>query len=284
MPTALENYLFDLRGYLVLKNALSPQEVRELNEGLDAMPPLKPDEWHGHVHRENMPDHRGTSYQQIYEAGKPFEKLIDHPSWINHALEYVGGKGTFDQVSGPLCIDENFALLRGPGQAIGLHSGGHLFCKHTQFHFSNGAFSCGQINILMALTDIGPGDGGTMVIPGSHKSNLPNPAPEAKWGKEQVESMGSEAGAIEVHLKAGDALLFVDSLAHGSAERVNPGQRRVVIYRYSPSWTVSRFGYEPSSALLARLTLFQSKIVQPQAVRRPPQPREEYNRDAVMAL
>jgi len=28
----------------------------------------------------------------------------------------------------------------------------------------------GTVNVLIAFTDIGPGDGGTMVIPGSHKS------------------------------------------------------------------------------------------------------------------
>ena len=37
--------------------------------------------------------------------GKPFEKLIDHPSWIHHMLEFVGGKDTFDQHHGPLFID-----------------------------------------------------------------------------------------------------------------------------------------------------------------------------------
>ena len=29
--------------------------------------------------------------------------------------------------------------------------------------------------MLLALTDIGPGDGGTMIIPGSHKSNFQHP-------------------------------------------------------------------------------------------------------------
>lgn len=53
--------------------------------------------------------------------------------------------------------------------------GGYRGAVGGQFRFTNGAFRCGQVNILMALTDIGPGDGGTMVIPGSHKSNLAHP-------------------------------------------------------------------------------------------------------------
>ena len=38
--------------------------------------------------------------------------------------------------------------------------------------------------------------------------------------------------AIEVHLKAGDALHFVDAIMHGLAARINPGQRRMALYRY----------------------------------------------------
>jgi ectoine hydroxylase-related dioxygenase (phytanoyl-CoA dioxygenase family) len=32
-----------------------------------------------------------------------------------------------------------------------------------------------KVDMLLALTDIGPGDGGTMLIPGSHKSNFEHP-------------------------------------------------------------------------------------------------------------
>jgi len=272
-PTDIDNYFFDLQGYLILRNALSAQEVKDINDSLDSMPRLKPDQWHGYVHRENMPDHRGTSLQQIYEAGKPFEKLIDHPSWINHVTHYVGAKGTFDSALGDLFIDENFALFRGPGESITLHSGGHTGCIRTQFAYHNGGFHCGQINILMALTDIGPGDGATMVIPGSHKSNLEHP--HLKQRREaKTEFKGSAEGlpgAIEVHLNKGDVLLFVDALAHGSAERKNPGQRRIMVYRYGPSWGNFRFGYQPSQELLDRLTPAQRKIVHPQLVKRPPQ-------------
>jgi len=38
-----------------------------------------------------------------------------------------------------------------------------------------------QVNVLVALSDIGPGDGGTLIIPGSHKSNLPHPQQLDPW-------------------------------------------------------------------------------------------------------
>ncbi len=264
MPDALERYLFDLNGYLVLRKALDAAHVRELNAGIDALLPLEVGEWNGYVQGHNYGDDDGFNLQQIYEGGEPFERLIDHPAWIGHVKQFVGGEGTFDWHHGPLFIDENFATLRGPGEAIGLHSGGHLAVKRTQYRFSNGGFHCGQIDILMALTDIGPGDGATMVIPGSHKANLEHP--EAK----RHEMVGEEAsvdgvtGAVEVHLQAGDVLLFVDAIMHGSARRVNAGLRRSIVFRYGPSWGNFRHGYQPSPALLARLTAAQREIVQPQ--------------------
>jgi hypothetical protein len=258
----IDDYLFDLRGYLLLEGALTPEEVNALNANLDAIPPIEAGEWHGRVHRQTHAPKIGTNYQQIYENGAPWEALIDHPSWIEMVKRYVGGEGTFDWNHGPLFIDENFANLRGPGQAISLHSGGYDGVIRCQYRYLNGRFHCGQVNILLALTDIGPGDGATMVIPGSHKSNFPHPQSETiAHGEDSVDNM---VGAIEVYMKAGDALLFVDAIAHGSAERTNDGERRIAVYRYGPSWGNFRFGYEPSEELLERLTPERRQIVQPQ--------------------
>jgi hypothetical protein len=66
-----------------------------------------------------------------------------------------------------------------------------------------------------------------------------------------------------VQLGAGDALLFVDCLCHGSAERTNNGERRTIIYRYGPGWSNTRYGYHASPGLLERLTPERRKIVQP---------------------
>ena len=77
---------------------------------------------------------------------------------------------------------------------------------------------------------------------------------------ENVTRSGTEAR----YMKAGDALLFVDGICHGSAKRVNAGVRRIVVYRYGPSWGNFRHGYHPSPELLQRLTPEQRKIVWPQ--------------------
>ena len=172
-------------------------------------------------------------------------------------------------------IDECLANFREPGEAIGLHSGGFPPINRNQFRYHGGRFMCGQVNVLMALTDIGPGDGGTMLIPGSHKSNFRYPFyDEQKMGKDR--SVEGTVGAIEVYMKAGDVLVFVDRISHGSAMRVNTGTRRIAVYRYGPSWGNFRHGYQPSPELLERLTPQRRRIVQPQVLLpREPQVKRE---------
>jgi ectoine hydroxylase-related dioxygenase (phytanoyl-CoA dioxygenase family) len=107
----------------------------------------------------------------------------------------------------------------------------------------------------------------TSVIPGSHKSNFAHPDMLRPW--EERKQMDKMVGAIEVHLKKGDALMFSDAMAHGASTRTNPGERRVVIFRYGPSWGNTRYGYQYSQELLDRLTPARRKILQPIPPRMP---------------
>ena len=81
--------------------------------------------------------------------------------------------------------------------------------------------------------------------------------------RDEQTSVDGVAGAVEVHLKAGDALMFVDAIMHGAARRVNKGERRMTVYRYGPSWGYFRHRFMPSAALLDRLTPLQRKVVMP---------------------
>jgi hypothetical protein len=264
MPTEMEDYLFDLRGYLVLEGAVGPEQVRRINAAIDAIPPLADGEWFGNVQGHSYHGEiDGRNLQNIVEGGAAFEELIDHPGWIEHVRRYVGeSEGLF--------IDECFVTLRGPSEFINLHNGGDNRRTRYQFRYHNGRFHCGQINVLLALTDIGEGDGPTVVIPGSHKSNLPHPTFRKDYREKMKDPPELEVGAVPVYLKAGDAILFVDCVSHGGASRTNPGIRRTLVYRYGPYWGQTRLGYQYSPELIARLTPERAKILQPIPPRRPP--------------
>lgn len=272
MEYDVQDYLFDLRGYLILRNVVTPGHVKEMNKILDEFPKLDFGQWHGNVQRFDNNGDAGVELQNIFEAGEPFERLIDNPNWLPRVSRYCGEEGCF--MSG-LFVDECFASIRRTGGFFPIHSGGHEGAQRTQYRFKNGQFHCGQINILLALTDIGPGDGGTIVIPGSHKSNFA--PPHVKWADKDGnrQRVDNAEGTIEVHMNAGDCLLFVDALCHGASSRTNPGERRVVIMRYGPSYGASRYGYQYSQELLDRITPSQRKILQPIPPRRPPARQEQ---------
>jgi hypothetical protein len=269
-PTPLDDFLFDLRGFLVLENAVEPELLAALNRAFDDFPPLEPGQWWGNAQRRDYTAETGFELHNCVEVGEPFERLIDHPGWIHHIRRYCGEQNSY--VEG-LFIDECIASIRRSGGHHPVHSGGYRGAMRGAYGYKHGVFRCGQCNIILALTDIGEGDGPTMVIPGSHKSNFPHPLAGDYARGDRMDTL---EGAIPVYMKKGDALLFVDGLMHGGSSRTNPGERRITIYRYGPLWASTRFGYEYSQALLDRLTPERRKILQPVPPLRPGDPME-YN-------
>ncbi len=257
-PTDLDDYEFDLRGFLVIRGALSPAEVGALNDAYDRFPPLEHGGWYGNAQRRDYTLDTGFELHNVLDCGDPtFDLLIDHPSWVDHARRYAGEAGTY--VEG-ITIDEHIATSRAAGGHHPVHSGGHDASVRTQYAMRNGKFRCGQLNVLVALTDIGPGDGPTMIVPGSHKSNLPHPLAGDYARGDRMDDLPH---AEPVLARAGDALLFVDACLHGGSSRTEPGERRVIILRYGPPWAQRRFGYQLSTDFLDRLTPERRHIMEP---------------------
>ena len=262
LTQAEQDFLFDVFGYRIIRGALSAEELRAINAFADQhdTPDRKAGDWIGDVETHTYGKKDGLNFQNIIEGGPVFEKLIDHPSWIEQVKRYI----LTEEHS--MRIDECFLNLRNRGGFIPVHSGGASTRVTAAFRSHTGAWAVGQINILMALRDIGPGDGPTTVVPGSHKSGMDHPNKDWDAGVGAHEAVAMQ----EVYLKAGDALMFTDGICHGSMPRTNPGQRRVLIYRYTPHLVASRFNYVPSEELMARLTPVQRQLVMPVAPRMRP--------------
>ncbi|MGW0230918.1 phytanoyl-CoA dioxygenase family protein [Actinopolymorpha singaporensis] len=257
------DYLFDVNGYRVLRGALSGDQLQAINAWVDAQDPsaLRPGEWIGDVEVHTYGAEDGVNFQNIIEGGPVFEELIDHPSWIDEVRRYI--------ISGAhqhLRIDECFLNVRRSGGYIPIHSGGDNVRFTGLFRWHNGNWAVGQINVLMALTDIGYGDGATTIVPGSHKAHSVHP--HSNWSAGH--SADQAIGMREVHLRAGDAVMFTDGICHGSMPRTNPGERRVLIYRYAPHLLAPRMNYLPSEELMARLSPARRAIVMPTAPRMRP--------------
>ena len=166
------------------RQALSEAEVAEINGYVDSLGSIKPHgEWydnvevHSYYSRQSQDNSYGImdkkveiddgfNLQHIYEAGPVFESLIDHQSWYD-LVEYYLGRGT------PF-MHELFLNVRGPGGYIGVHSGGPRFdgrgwgvsaVPEGEEELEGGSgkagveWSVGYMSLIIALRDIGPGDG-----------------------------------------------------------------------------------------------------------------------------
>jgi hypothetical protein len=261
-PTPLQDYLFDLHGFLILPGVVMPAAVAEMNRAIDGWL-ADGGEWLGEVHRDDS--QRGSRgdriwFQNVVAGGVAFEELIDHPGWLGLVRRYLDPDG--------LHLWGNEVSLGGPGSFTSPHSGGHLRTFRSSYHYHDGVFHCGKIMIIIALADIGPGDGATMVIPGSHTTNLANPLTATAPPNRPPDN--AHGLYRELHLRAGDVLLFTDAIEHAAALRANAGHRRILILRYAPCWTGFAGGFEPSDELVSRLTPARREIVRPFAPRRPP--------------
>ena len=90
------DYLFDLQGYLVLERAICDEDLAELNTWVDAHrdyvknPKVSEENrWIGHVETHSYGPEDGVNFQNIVEGGAIFERLIDHPGWIDLARKYI---------------------------------------------------------------------------------------------------------------------------------------------------------------------------------------------------
>src|SRR5262249_37355775 len=76
--TELEEYLFDLNGYLILKGAVSAEDIDALNASYDQMAAaeIEGKGWFGNVAVDNSGGQEGLIFHQLYEAGPVWESLI----------------------------------------------------------------------------------------------------------------------------------------------------------------------------------------------------------------
>jgi len=259
-----------------LKDAIKSEDLSEMNrwidehwnyvEGARRSGNKNSGAWIGNVETHTYSGADGCNFQNIVEGGPVFRRLINYPVWIEHCRRWINP-------ANGISIHENLLNVRGPGGYIGIHCGGSVPICYLTFRQENtGAWMVGQINVISALTDIGPGDGATTVVPGSHKSAMSHPALTGKGKGGNIsyrmdEAAGKQVGMEELYLEAGDVLLLTDAITHGSAARTNDGYRRIALYRYSPRYLRSRFHYVPSTELLGNLDEEQRSIIQPIAPR-----------------
>jgi hypothetical protein len=224
-----ERYLFDLTGYLVIRDALSSEEVELCNKAIDH-------------HVDQLREREGSlaggsealegSSQRLDMGGmlawdhpwcETFRDMLIHPSVLSYLQGILGSGYRLDHGPGLIAMD--------PGCEGGtLHGGGIERSDLSEaYFFKNNRIYTGLTVVEYLLADEGPGEGGVAVVPGSHKANIACPREMKRFEKHQE-------FVVELNGKAGDAVIFTETLTHGTLPWKGKHQRRALLYKFSPGF------------------------------------------------
>ncbi|MBV9849805.1 MAG: phytanoyl-CoA dioxygenase family protein [Armatimonadetes bacterium] len=239
-----ERYLFDLQGFLLVEDALSPQRVAALNGLLDEQ-----------IARRAEADMRTQRFGGPVSWGEHGRALVDNPRLAPYLTELLGPNHR---------LDHDYAdVIRSGLGPIGatLHGGATPFDPAQYFLFRDGRMHNGLTVVAYNLKDVHPGDGGFGCVPGSHKSNYPYPD---EW--RNLENPPPFVQAVTG--PAGSAVIFTEALTHGTMPWRGLGERRTLFLKYCPrpvAW--SRRGYPAEDPAL---TGSQRRILASPGVYPPP--------------
>ena len=226
-----DKFLFDLQGFLHVRDFLTTDEVSALNEAVDAnVVPMEEYDYPGPSQYAGGMDGEfgGRSEQGMLAWEKPwclpFRELIAHPKIIPYTNSIFGRGWRLDS-------EPSIIMARKGTGGHGLHGHTSRRCDASQgYAFANGEFRGGMTVFQYVLRDMGEGQGGFACIPGSHKANFKCP--------EDIMLHNCDREAVrDVAGKAGDLIIFLEATIHGSLPWQADHERRVLLYRYSPKFS-----------------------------------------------
>ena len=258
-----EKYLFDLQGYLKIRDFLTMDEVNALNAALDANqnmlgefgePNTLSGDWTGRPLEGVCSPFRHYGGMLTWEQPwcQPFRDLLAHPKLIPYLNTLFGRGWKMDHGVDVLSSKEGCEGLK-------LHGSGNFTFNGSRFYaYSNGTMRSGLIVCQYSLTDVKPSDGGLCVIPGSHKANVACPDDILNWESDQTL-------VYNIPLKAGDLVIFNEATTHGTLPWKSNGERRTALYRYTPKYMHYAGGvYETSlPEWTSELTEAQRSVLEP---------------------
>ena len=262
---AEEKYLFDLNGFIVLRGVFESKEVEDVNNIIDK---------HEHEFQERTKALRNTEFKsplsgdgatgrrdlgRILEWGedsKFFREVLTHPKLIPYYNELLGRGYRMDHL--PFVISqskgsEGFALHGGTLDAM---SG--EYNPHLAYSCVNGKIHNQLLAVSVILSDHHEGDGGFVIVRGSHKANFPVPL-------DMIHDRKYSEFLYQPITKAGDVILFSEGTVHGARAWTSESRRRIALYRLAPPTACYSKSYYPSwpSSMLDGMTEAQRAVLEP---------------------
>jgi hypothetical protein len=235
-----QRFEFDVRGYLHLRQALPPAEVELYRQWMaDAektdVKALNADD------PERMKHHLNRPVSRILDADPRFACFLDHPSARPLLVEFLGEDYRH--------IDNDLYYTY-PGYAGGSwHRGVRL---HPTGYVVDGRFVCPMVKVFFCMTDVGPGEGEFVVIPGSHR---------AAFEIDTKNRVDLPAQHIFDDVHAGDVIIFNEGLLHNGRPNRSQKTRKTMIVNFGRREAGVWIGYAPRPETLRAATPQQRSIL-----------------------
>ncbi|TLS53917.1 phytanoyl-CoA dioxygenase family protein [Paenibacillus antri] len=222
--TETDRFIFESWGYLIIRDVLSKEEVKECLEASIRVHQAAGTEGWAQVGRG-------------YETEPALERLIDHPA----VLPKVRG------LYGDRFILQSSWNTKQP--AFGANGGWHQDGSGAyDFKLLGYPIPLLQLRASFLLTDqLAPRTGNMEMVPGSHRSLAPLPAELRKNG-------GSPPNSHIVCAPAGSVLLFHNAVWHRTYAHDGDYDRYTAHYIYSPPWVAPSDRFENNPEFMARTT------------------------------
>ena len=245
--TLSQRFHFDAYGYVLLEDVLSPEEVTQLKDALYRMK-ADPDLEAKRVYTRPQGDHY-ILMGNLVEYDPALLAYAAHPKLVPLVEDIVGGS---------VRLEETEAIINRRNPEINDQTLASRYTHPTGFHRGTaptwgcyeeeGKFHCLFVKTLAYLTDVGPDDGGTSVIPGSHRIT---------WKKEAMIQAAmedpTEALIHQIEARAGSVLLFGESLIHSTTQIKSCTERVILVAGYTPPMLREWMGNEVSPEFIETL-------------------------------
>jgi ectoine hydroxylase-related dioxygenase (phytanoyl-CoA dioxygenase family) len=259
--TSDQRYHFEVYGYTVVENTLEPDEIKECKEAVyrirDELLKLEDPGAGGPRCKDaylasNNPHHYFMT--NILEVEPAVTAYATHPRLVSMAEEIMGGEARIVEINAHINskIPET-DFTQEP--KYGFHRGADI---PFSTHVNKGLIHCSFVKTLTSLTDLGPDDGGTVVVAGSHKVDIPS--------QQLIEAAYADRSLIhQVVAPAGSTLLFAETLIHATGQIRSNNERVILITGYGstmfPYWDNGTLSEEFENTIPEHLrTLFKGKV------------------------
>ncbi|MDA0746588.1 MAG: phytanoyl-CoA dioxygenase family protein [bacterium] len=207
--TDVQKYIFDLKGWICLPGLLSEDQLGAVQEHQmkflyekDTLPP------------EERDNHGG-----------PSQILLDHPAVVGVLNAVLSHQALATEDCYGFRYDHTYTSHRKAGHDnFNPHGGGAYFsfCGNSHiYQMLPGKVHAGLTRVVWELNEVGPGDGGTMFLSGSHKAAFPRPE----------EISGRESSLWENYTcPAGSVVIFTEALCHTGTLWTNETRDRLSLF------------------------------------------------------